>query len=109
MIKIVRGTDPKLAITLQQKDDCGEVEPMPITNTMVVSFIYKDLIGKKTKTSTSGVEITEPVYGKLSVSFTDIETEKMRLGTLDFDVQVEEGETKLIWNFVGKITVQGQI
>lgn len=109
MITFIRGTDPKLAITLQQKDSCGDVMPLPISEFMEISVVYKDLTGRRVKDSNSGVNIESAVYGKISISFNDEETEKMRLGTLDFDVHVDEGSINLIWPFIGKVTVRDRL
>lgn len=107
MINIVKGSDPRLVVTLQQKDNCG-IMPLNITSGMVVSCVYKDLQGVKTKTGAT-VEVTDPVYGKLLIHFTDAETEKMKLGNLDFDIYVDEGSERLIWRFIGKVQVQDRV
>jgi hypothetical protein len=107
MITITRGSDPKLVVVLQQKDSCG-IMPLSITNDMVISFVYKDLTGVKTKVDPA-IEVMEAVYGKIVVNFTDEETEAMRTGNLDFDVYVDKGPERLIWRFVGKVTVQDRV
>ena len=108
MITIVKGSDPRLVVVLQQKDNCG-VMPLNITSTMVVSYVYKDLQGVKTKTGLPSVEVIDAAYGKILINLTDLETEKMKIGTLDFDIYVDDGGDRLIWRFIGKVNVQDRV
>jgi hypothetical protein len=109
MIILVKGSDPRLIFTLQQKDNFGEVRPVPITNSMVIAVTYRDLIGLKTKTTASGVSILNAPFGKILVSFTDIETNKFKLGTMDVDISLTEGEETMVWQFIGDITAQSRV
>lgn len=109
MITLVRGTDPRLLITLQQKDSCGEVRPVVITNSMVITFTYRDLLGIKNKTIATGVSVFNASLGKIVINFTDVDTTRLKLGVLDFDIVVDEGPERLIWRFFGQVTVQSGV
>lgn len=76
---------------------------------MVISCVYKDLQGVKTKTGLPTVEVLDAVYGKIMVHFNDVETEKLKIGVLDFDIYVEDGADRLIWRFIGKVNVQDRV
>jgi hypothetical protein len=106
MIVIIKGSDPRFLVTLKTQDNCNVIKTLALLNTMTFKLVYKDLTGLKEKLITTGIAIHDAAYGELAISFTDVETELMKVGVLDFDVHVLEGTTNLIWQFTGEVTVR---
>jgi hypothetical protein len=108
MLDIVKGSDPRIAITLQTSDR-GMFSPYDIT-TKTISVKYKDSTNVLvTKNTAPSIEIIDAVYGKLSLNLTDTDTEALKIGKLNLDVYVEEAGETLIWKLVGQINVIDRI
>lgn len=108
MLDIIKGSDPRIAITLQTSE-CEMVLPYDLTG-KTVTVKYKDSTGVLvSKTGTPSITILDAVYGKISLNLTDIDTESLKIGKLSLDVYIEESGETLIWKLIDQINVVDRI
>lgn len=109
MLTIIRGSDISVSVILQKKYSTGIVFPDNLTG-KTISVVYKDSSNNVvTKTTPTDVSITDATLGRFVWNISDTESETFKVGNLDFDVYADLGTERVIYKFVGQISVKDRI
>lgn len=105
---IVKGSDTSVSVFLQTKNCDDVILPQDLTN-KTLSLTYRNGAGVLVTIPNSQIQVINAVYGSILIPLSDTQTEELRTGFFDFDVIVEEGTDKKIWQFERQVTVTDRI
>ena len=103
MSQIVKGDDREIKITMRQKTPDGKVgDPLDLTG-KTVKMAYKNESGVRVEINAT---VDSAILGKITVPFTDVQSQALKVGDFKFDIIVDEAGDTQTYPIQNKITIK---